>query len=277
MIWNNIEILWNEDERGLAMWKYGMECAGRIWCLQGTGATAEMMRCRPSQHVGSCRSFGCWSSRSRWSKLSQEATYKSFRLASSPRDWKDLLLAVRLLFTLSRWKVGWWQFMVQVVLWAAENILSGGELTVERSGMTKLVNSQVFSREHWLSAHDLVTWGSQQLGFQILSDPVRLLARGTSLDISSSTSWIWRQRWTSVLPHSRWRWRTSPLQRLSPTTGCPCLSGQVVARDSGGSRLRRSRAPGLCQRKLEEQTGKTHLNTPWRIYLSVWRIATAHQ
>lgn len=48
--------------------------------------------------------------------------------------------------------------MVQVVLWAAENILSGGELTVEHSGMTKLVKTQVFFfREHWLSAHDLVT------------------------------------------------------------------------------------------------------------------------
>lgn len=37
--------------------------------------------------------------------------------------------------------------MVQVVLWAAENILSGGELTVEHSGMTKLVKTQVFFSE----------------------------------------------------------------------------------------------------------------------------------
>ena len=37
--------------------------------------------------------------------------------------------------------------MLQVVLWAAENILSGGELTVELSGMTELVNTQVLFPE----------------------------------------------------------------------------------------------------------------------------------
>ena len=46
------------------------------------------------------------------------------------------------------------------------------------------------------------------------------------------------------------------------------VSSQVVVRDSGGSRLRRSRNPQLCQRKREEHTGKTHLNTPWHFYLS---------
>ena len=32
---------------------------------------------------------------------------------------------------------------------------------------------------------------------------------------------------------------------------------------------RRSRNPQLCQRKREEQPGKTHLNTPWHFYLSL--------
>ena len=195
-----------------------MEC-GRIWCLQGTGATAETM-------------------------------------SVDHHNMLEVALAVQLLFTLSKVKVGWRLMTVH-----GSGCAVGCREHSQRRGTDRRAlrhdkacqDPGVFFREHWLSAHDLVAWESQQLGFQILSDPVRLLARGISLDISRSTS-LRDKGGLQCFPTAAGDGEQAPATLEPYQWLSMAVSSQVVVRDSGGSRLRRSRNPQLCQRKREEHT-----------------------
>ena len=166
-----------------------MEC-GRIWCLQGTGATAETMRCRPSQHVGSC-------------------------------VWQ-----CRFYLHYQRWKVGWRLMTVHgsgcAVGCREHSQRRGTDRRALRHDKACQDPGVFFQRaltfSAWFSSLRISTVG--------LSDHFRSCQIASQRDIPGhfQIHLFERQRWTSVLPHSRWRWRTSPLQRLSPTSGCPWLS-----------------------------------------------------
>ena len=121
--------------------------------------------------------------------------YKSFRLASrssSPGDWKDLRQAfgsAAFICTIKGGKLVDDRSWFRLCCGLQRTFSAEGNWPSSTQAWQNLSRPRCFFfREHWLSAHDLVTWESQQLGFQILSDPVRLLARGISLDISRSTS-----------------------------------------------------------------------------------------